>query len=642
MGEKEEDGGGMSTTRVFVGGLGQAVTASDLEKTFSSLGRVKGVEIVRTNGRSFAYMDFEPDSQKSFNKLFSTYNGCIWKGGRLKLEKAKEHYLTRLRREWAEDKANKVLCSNAEPDTHISESSSKKSKRLREEKMQLKMYFPRLRKVKLLPYAGTGKHKYSFQHVNAPPLPIHFCDCEQHSLLSDNASTEHVTFNTMNNVIGQHELDIMNSVLEKLFKTEAESAAGTVEHNSLREINDVSHLNSTIAVENEEAAEASDSDNLITNIALEVQDVSSEMYKPKEQIFSMKQVPNLDVLTRNKPQKQPFPATEPKFAKKAHKLPADGEKQKQSKKKQASEEHLNDLVHALESQATETGVETKDVEGVMSVTINEAPPQDATSRVRVQKVSWRDLISGKSSSSFKLADVSEEPSASTDKFPEPSETTKLDNAPKVSSVEVVSSTMQVEEVDPNRNALDSKETDVNLKAGNIVGTIEPEAAHRNVCPSKTWRDMLSGKSSSMFKLSHIFQGPSVTAEKFAESSQADSPGLNRVECQKSDDVSSAECVHSSIQPSIQPKQVGPNSSTQKSQSTNETNVSPNATNIDRSIPLGTASGNVRMDEVCTFMRSEKSQKEWAKVRAAVSASLRSRKRTDNSAAENAKSRPKHR
>ncbi|XP_031504855.1 protein REPRESSOR OF SILENCING 3 [Nymphaea colorata] len=635
MGEKEEDGGGMSTTRVFVGGLGQAVTASDLEKTFSYLGRVKGVEIVRTNGRSFAYMDFEPDSQKSFNKLFSTYNGCIWKGGRLKLEKAKEHYLTRLRREWAEDEANKALCSNAEPDTDITESSSKKSKRLREEKMQLKIYFPRLRKVKLLPYAGTGKHKYSFQHVNAPPLPVHFCDCEQHSLLSDNTSTEHVTFNTVNNVIGQHELDIMNSVLEKLFKTEAESAAGTVEHNSLREMNDVSHLINTIAVDNEEAAEASDSDNLITNIALEVQDVSSEMYKPKEQIFSMKQVPNADVLTRNKP----FPATEPKFAKKARKPPADGEKQKQSKKKQASEEHLNDLVHALENQATETGVETKDVAGVMSVTINEPPPpQDATSCVRVQKVSWRDLVSGKSSSSFKLSDVSAEPSAGTDKFPEHSETTKLDKSPKVTSVEAVSSTMQVEEEDPNRNAQDSKETDVSLKAGNMVGTIEPEAAHRNVCPSKTWRDMLSGKSSSMFKLSGIFQGPSVTAEKFAESSQADSPGLNRVECRKSDDVSSAERVHSSIQP----KQEGLNSSTQKSQNNKETNVSPKATNIDRSIPLGTASGNVRMDEVCTFMRSAESQKEWAKVRAAVSASLRSRKRTDNSAAENAKSRPKHR
>ncbi|KAK9274752.1 hypothetical protein L1049_022004 [Liquidambar formosana] len=98
--EEEEEGTAGRTSRIFVGGLGGNVSGNDLVKIFSSLGTVKAVDIVRTKGRSFAYLDFLPSSLKSLPKLFSTYNGCVWKGGRLRLEKAKEHYLVRLRREW--------------------------------------------------------------------------------------------------------------------------------------------------------------------------------------------------------------------------------------------------------------------------------------------------------------------------------------------------------------------------------------------------------------------------------------------------------------------------------------------------------------------------------------------------------------
>ena len=36
------------------------------------------------------------------------YNGCKFKGGVLRVEKAKEHYVDRLRREWAEAEAEKA------------------------------------------------------------------------------------------------------------------------------------------------------------------------------------------------------------------------------------------------------------------------------------------------------------------------------------------------------------------------------------------------------------------------------------------------------------------------------------------------------------------------------------------------------
>lgn len=58
-------------SRIFVGGLSVSVTAADLEKTFSSLGMVCNVEFIRNNGRSFAYMDFKPNSDRDLAKLFA-------------------------------------------------------------------------------------------------------------------------------------------------------------------------------------------------------------------------------------------------------------------------------------------------------------------------------------------------------------------------------------------------------------------------------------------------------------------------------------------------------------------------------------------------------------------------------------------
>ncbi|KAJ0090021.1 hypothetical protein Patl1_14018 [Pistacia atlantica] len=86
-------------TRIYVGRLGEKVTSDDLMKIFSSLGDVKTVDIVRTKGRSFGYVDFFPSSDKSLQHGSLLY--CF--AGRLRLEKTKQHYLARLNREWAED-----------------------------------------------------------------------------------------------------------------------------------------------------------------------------------------------------------------------------------------------------------------------------------------------------------------------------------------------------------------------------------------------------------------------------------------------------------------------------------------------------------------------------------------------------------
>lgn len=264
---------GEGCIRIFIGGLGESVSADDLRKTFSSpqLGNVDSVEIVRTKGRSIAYLDFVPISDKGLAKLFSTYNGCMWKGGRLKLEKAKEHYLLRLKREWAEDaklsndsQNNKVLAvENPHPSKQLSKVLNRNSEK------QIHIFFPKLRKVKPLPFKGTGKHKYSFQHIEVPPLPVHFCDCEEHSAPFEPGKCEISANHEDNCGMNDEELTLMNSIMNKIFQREncIKSTSRTdefakVAFNSTI-VNDGLHFDESLADQDP------DEDNLIINIVAE-------------------------------------------------------------------------------------------------------------------------------------------------------------------------------------------------------------------------------------------------------------------------------------------------------------------------------------------------------------------------------------
>ncbi len=73
------------------------------------------------------------------------YNGCKWKGGKLRLEKAKEHYLTRLKREWEQEAA-------AAQEMPASADVESKKEKLELNKAvldstKINIYFPKLRKV---------------------------------------------------------------------------------------------------------------------------------------------------------------------------------------------------------------------------------------------------------------------------------------------------------------------------------------------------------------------------------------------------------------------------------------------------------------------------------------------------------------
>lgn len=73
------------------------------------------------------------------------YNGCKWKGGKLRLEKAKEHYLTRLKREWEQDAAARASKEAALKDN--AENQKPKLDKAALEGLKINIYFPKLRKV---------------------------------------------------------------------------------------------------------------------------------------------------------------------------------------------------------------------------------------------------------------------------------------------------------------------------------------------------------------------------------------------------------------------------------------------------------------------------------------------------------------
>ncbi|KAL3686836.1 hypothetical protein R1sor_013145 [Riccia sorocarpa] len=193
--------------------------------------------------RGFAYVDFLPSSDASLRKLFSAvrydnfptnllyvsfscyvtvsedlfmikicyystdqYNGCKWRGGVLRIEVAKEHYTEKLKKEWAAEAEAEALAAkeaeelqkkNAVPDISPAKQAKAwpllllekpeipdKFKRKRDFEQGavtdgIKIFFPRLKKVRTVPLTGSGKHKRSFQRVEGLPLQqLSTCDCD--------------------------------------------------------------------------------------------------------------------------------------------------------------------------------------------------------------------------------------------------------------------------------------------------------------------------------------------------------------------------------------------------------------------------------------------------------------------------------
>ncbi|XP_077886723.1 nucleolar protein 8 isoform X1 [Ictidomys tridecemlineatus] len=112
------------TKRLFVGGLGQAISETDLQNQFSRFGEVSDVEIITRKDdqgnpqKIFAYINIKV-AEADLKKCMSVLNKTKWKGGTLQIQLAKESFLHRLAQEREEVKSKKEKSTTG--NTNVSE-----------------------------------------------------------------------------------------------------------------------------------------------------------------------------------------------------------------------------------------------------------------------------------------------------------------------------------------------------------------------------------------------------------------------------------------------------------------------------------------------------------------------------------------
>ncbi|EHB01598.1 Nucleolar protein 8 [Heterocephalus glaber] len=112
------------TKHLFVGGLSQTISKTDLQNQFSRFGEVSDVEIITRKDdqgnaqKVFAYVNIRV-VEADLKKCMSIFNKTKWKGGTLQIQLAKESFLHRLAQEREEAKAEKEKSTRGK--TNLSE-----------------------------------------------------------------------------------------------------------------------------------------------------------------------------------------------------------------------------------------------------------------------------------------------------------------------------------------------------------------------------------------------------------------------------------------------------------------------------------------------------------------------------------------
>ncbi|CAG0917797.1 unnamed protein product [Notodromas monacha] len=119
----------MERRRIFVGGLSNQVTQDDLRSRFVRFGDVVDVELKEkshpTTGEPsyFAFVEIHA-TEDNLSKCFKLFSNTRWKGGTMRLEVAKENFLSRLRKERDENASISVAAEESVPSKKRSSKST--------------------------------------------------------------------------------------------------------------------------------------------------------------------------------------------------------------------------------------------------------------------------------------------------------------------------------------------------------------------------------------------------------------------------------------------------------------------------------------------------------------------------------------
>ncbi|GER36125.1 RNA-binding (RRM/RBD/RNP motifs) family protein [Striga asiatica] len=565
---------------IYIGGLGSSVQEDDLKKTFTSpqLGSVQSVEIIRSKGRSFGYLEYAPASDKGLAKLFSTYNGCMWKGGRLKLEKAKEDYLSRLRREWTEDAELEMKSSNRiENDSAPARQNPKVDQDIN--KLQLNIFFPKLRK-----------------------------HCGPLQLAKRNTTDHHETRNIGDKHemdaygVNEDELNMMKSILGKLLEDEDNSKSVFNEAKPSKEINkntDLADDNLPADKVDEEELE-SDEDSIVINI---VGRPSKKRVASFEDWGQRTTPTNQDSLSREFETSSKVTSTKLGSSNKEKPLPDKKRKQPvhditPSKKKSKKESPLGstDNPISVNTQPTET---------------KSASTQLSSDAPHPRKSAWRDLTSNKENTAFCISDILSNPNPE----PEP-RSDPLPQAPPHSNEDLG------HEDQSNEDDRDMSEL-TNAQLAKPSGKSEDKYARGPFWRQKSsWLQLIADTNKSAFNISQILPGANFEKPEVIKSGNNDFSNL-RIGIEDSEkshvgaNEGSQSHVNQTVDVLIEKKDFELKSIVEeKDEASVPEHVSSNLLQSSRVVP------EIVISETCPFMRSDASMKEWAKTKAAVSGSLK--------------------
>ncbi|KAF7135874.1 hypothetical protein RHSIM_Rhsim08G0117200 [Rhododendron simsii] len=701
--EKDESGTTTTTTttgtteitrrmRIFVGDLGLNVKAEDLINTFSCLGKLESVEIIHNQGRSFAYFDFVPSSPKSLSKLFSTYNGCKWKGGRLRLEKAKEHYLLRLRKEWAED----AKFTNSEPSntgTRKTGSPEEFNNILNPEKREFRLFFPKLKKVSLslslslslsqrlcahicpcilyfgacfgraawklyfrgglstfvkeLPFKGTGKHKYSFQRVEVPPLPDHFCDCEEHSHPSYTAKgKDFLDLGAQGGGLDKKELDMMKLVMNKLLereyvpKTSSEGAGLVKEGDNTKPVEDlVSDENETdditdivtvtgsfdgvLAGENE-MDNMTDEDDLIINVVAGGKKGTHLSGKWGQELNLSNELQGKIV---NELQASKDRPSEHVLKSRGRRIIASDKKRKSPPREEAPG---NKFLSANQS-GREGSTKKAHLHQTGQPTELESGTQPTNTNSGSKKFAWRDLAGGRGNNLFSISDIMQ----STVPNREKSESDGF-NVPHITECQNENAVKNINlESQPNR--IEKTEELAIAQPTKSYADVNKYARGASWLQKSSWTQLVGEKRSS-FSISQLLPATSLEKQEQVEpKSASNSIGSTQSKLVKTGTCASAEdsskasgvgnkdivttldCSNMIVLDTIA---LDPEPSLPKDLQTLGETDERTAPKKNHAAAEQLSVRNFTTDGTCLFMRSAASMREWTKAKAALSGSLK--------------------